>query len=168
MHNQPVQVIVVMGVSGSGKTTIGELLQEQLGWPFHDGDAFHPARNVAKMRSGLPLTDEDRQPWLAAMRHFLDQTLKDGTRAILATSALKAAYRSQLLVDDPRLLWIYLKGSYEEVLPRIAARTGHYMKAGMLKSQFDTLEVPSDGIHAIPITYSPEEIVRQIIRKVAD
>jgi gluconokinase len=158
-------VVVIMGVSGSGKSTIGALLAAQLAWRFEDGDRFHPAANVEKMHRGIPLTDDDRWPWLGAMADWIDETRHDGGHAILACSALKRRYRD-ILVDarrDVRL--VYLAGEEALIARRIAARHEHFMPPSLLHSQFEALEEP--GPDENPITVSivptPHEIVAQIV-----
>ena len=150
-------IVVLMGVSGSGKTTVGELLSERLGWPLLDADDFHPPGNIEKMRSGIPLTDEDRWPWLDRLNGLLREKDSSSESALLACSALKQKYRDRLAagLKDPR--WVYLKGSFELIETRLKARKGHYMKAGLLKSQFATLEEPLDAVTA-EIGTTPEAV----------
>lgn len=150
-----------MGVSGSGKTTIGQLLAQDLGWPFSDGDDFHPQANIDKMRQGLPLTDEDRDSWLTTLRHHIDTLLDNRQSAVLACSALKQAYRDRLGGDRPAVRFIYLKGDYALIRQRLQKRQGHFMPADLLKSQFATLEVPED-VPTIDISQTPEIIVNSI------
>ena len=133
-------VIVVMGVSGSGKSTIGSGIAAKLGWPFRDGDDFHPAANRAKMSQGIPLTDEDRWPWLDAIAQFARETASRGENAVVACSALKDAYRSRLQKGCPKLRFVYLHGSQELLEERMKARKGHFMPASLMASQFATLE----------------------------
>ena len=151
-------ILVVMGVSGSGKTTIGQLLARRLGWPLLDADDFHPPANIEKMRSGTPLTDEDRWPWLDRLNGLLRERDFNGESVLLACSALKQRYRDRLAagLKDPR--WVYLKGSFELIEARMKARKGHYMKAGLLESQFAALEEPADAITA-EISAAPAVIV---------
>jgi gluconokinase len=156
-------IIILMGVSGSGKTTIGSLLAQDLGWPFYDGDDFHPQANINKMRQGIPLTDEDRDSWLTALRHHIDTLLANRQSAVLACSALKQAYRDRLGGDRPAVRFIYLKGDYALIRQRLQKRQGHFMPADLLKSQFATLEVPEDVL-AIDISRTPEVIVNSIKR----
>jgi len=136
-------VFIIMGVSGSGKSTVGSRLAAELGAPFYDGDDFHPPQNVAKMAQGLPLNDADRSPWLARLRDLIAQHLARGESAVVACSALKASYREQLGQGTPGVRLVYLHGSPELLRARMAARQGHFMKAQMLESQFATLELPS-------------------------
>lgn len=155
-------LFIVMGVSGCGKTTIGQLLANHFDCPFYDADDFHPAENVAKMASGLPLDDRDRAPWLASLAALLTDHEQKGETAVLACSALKKKYRTQLRVT-PQTHFIYLKGSFELIWQRMQARQDHYMKADMLQSQFEALE-PPDTTEAIHI--SIEQPVNQIITQI--
>lgn len=138
--------LLVMGVAGSGKTAFGRMLAERLGWDFFDADDFHPPENIAKMAAGIPLDDSDREPWLAALANLLDSTLQAGKHPVLACSALKETYRQRLLDGRNETAIIYLKGSYDLISSRIAARQGHYMKPTMLQSQFDILEEPKNAL----------------------
>jgi gluconokinase len=142
---QPIGFIV-MGVSGSGKSTVGKALAEKLGWDFFDADDFHPQANIAKMAAGIPLDDSDRAPWLAALSDQLFATLKAGRHPVLACSALKEIYRKQLLDGKDGVEIIYLRGSYDLLLERMSTREGHFMKPEMLKSQFATLEEPQNAL----------------------
>jgi gluconokinase len=151
-----------MGVSGSGKTTIGERLAKLFDWEFFDADDFHPAENIQKMASGIPLNDSDRLPWLKNLQNLLSTTIKNGKNPILACSALKNSYRDLLLTGNEGVKIVYLKGSYELILDRMQNRKGHYMKANMLKSQFDLLEEPTDGL-VVDIQQQPDEILKEII-----
>lgn len=153
-------VILVMGVSGSGKTTIGQMLAETLRWQFADADDFHPAANIEKMGRGIPLTDADRLPWLQALHQVISEWLKINANAVLACSALKSEYR-HLLQPTDEVKWVYLEGSFELIQQRIQERHGHFMKADLLQNQFDTLEVPDDAFH-VDVSKSPEESVQQI------
>jgi gluconokinase len=150
--------LIVMGVAGSGKTTVGKALATRLGWDFFDADEFHPPSNVAKMAAGIPLTDVDRAPWLAGLHDLLAQTLRSGRHPVLACSALKRSYRTTLLQGNDGIGIIYLKGSYELILSRMTDRSDHYMKPGMLRSQFETLEEPVDAL-TVEVNPPPEEIV---------
>ena len=135
-----------MGVSGSGKTTLGKALAQRLGWDFFDADDFHPPENIAKMTAGIPLSDSDRAAWLAALQDQLLSTLKADRHPVLACSALKETYRAKLLKGIDGITVIYLKGSYDLILSRMSTREDHYMKPGMLQSQFNVLEEPKDAI----------------------
>jgi gluconokinase len=151
-----------MGVSGSGKTTIGSLLAATLHWQFQDADSFHPAANIAKMRCGMPLSDADRLPWLLAMQQAIAEWQQAGIHTILACSALKAEYR-QRLSQSSQVKQVYLKGSFALVQQRLQQRQGHYMKANLLQSQFNILEEPTDAL-VIDIDQPPEAIVVEIRR----
>jgi gluconokinase len=153
--------LVVMGVSGSGKSTIADKLAERLGWTYEDGDKFHPASNVAKMSAGHPLTDEDRWPWLQAIADEIDSVCKAGQHVVIACSALKRAYRDLLVHgrDDVRI--IYLNGTEKLIAERLAHRSGHFMPAGLLTSQFKTLEPP--GARENPVTVSIDASVDAIV-----
>jgi len=138
-------IILIMGVSGVGKTTVGQALAQQLGWPFADADDFHPAANVAKMHAGIPLTDADRAPWLQSLRAAIAGWLAAGQAVVLACSALKQAYREQLIVG-PEVKLVFLHADLDLIAGRMAARPGHYMNPDLLQSQFDTLEAPRDAL----------------------
>ena len=160
--------IIVMGVSGSGKTTIGELLAQQLGRPFYDGDDYHSAANVAKMAAGNPLTDADRHDWLATLATHLGEWEKEGG-AVLACSALKETYRQTLQAGEQLpLTWVFLDGSRELLEKRLEGRHDHYMKASMLDSQLATLEKPTYGIR-IELTNSetPAQVVARIMAQLS-
>jgi gluconokinase len=154
-------VLVVMGVSGSGKSTIGEQLAERLGWSYEDGDKFHPASNVAKMSAGHPLTDEDRWPWLQAIADEIDRVCASGRHAVIACSALKRAYRDILVHGRSDVRMVFLKGTEQLIANRLARRKGHFMPPGLLASQFKTLEPP--GIDENPVTVSIEPSVDAIV-----
>ena len=153
--------LVVMGVSGSGKSTVADRLAARLGWRFEDGDSFHPASNVAKMSAGQPLTDEDRWPWLQAIADEIDRLSAAGERAVIACSALKRAYRAVLVHgrDDVRI--VFLDGTPDLIAARLAVRKGHFMPPGLLASQFRTLERPEADER--PITVSIDAPVEQIV-----
>jgi carbohydrate kinase (thermoresistant glucokinase family) len=157
--------VMLMGVSGSGKTTVGLKLAEELGWGFRDADDFHPPANVAKMSAGTPLNDADRAPWLAAIRHHLSELLSRGESGVVTCSALKAAYRSAAIPDPQRVKLVHLAGDFELILDRMKSRE-HFMKPDMLKSQFETLEPPEHAL-TVDIAKSPEDIVAEIRRKLA-
>ena len=156
-------VLILMGPMGSGKTTIGKMLAEKLGWPFYDGDSFHPKENVEKMRAGIALTDEDRRVWLEKLRDDIQRWLKERQNTILACSALKQAYRDILGVDQTMVKTIYLKGSYSLLRKRIEERQHPYMDKNLLKSQFGTLEEPEGGLR-VDISETPEAIISTIIQ----
>jgi len=159
-------VLILMGVSGAGKTTVGTLLAEALGWEFVDGDDFHPDANRKKMEQGIPLTDEDRRPWLRAIRDYIRERLSAGAPAVIACSALKAAYREVLLDGNDGAKIVYLKGSHGLIRRRLDARTDHFFDAELLKSQFETLEEPeSEAALTVSVNASPEAIVRTIRRE---
>lgn len=157
------RVIVLMGTSGSGKTTVGQALAADLGGRFVDADDFHPAENVAKMSSGVPLEDVDRWPWLDRLRSEVVEAADGSEVTVLACSALKRAYRKRLGAEAPDVALVHLAGSRELLLERMNGRGGHFMKTGLLASQCDTLEAPepSEGI-AVSIDGSVEEIVAEI------
>lgn len=154
-------IIILMGVSGSGKTTIGKRLAAELGWSFHDADAFHPPENIAKMRSGTPLDDDDRAAWLAAMRALLEEALRAQRSLVLACSALKQTYRERLQVEANEVKFVFLKGSFELIARRMQNRKGHFMPPQLLRSQFETLEEPEDTL-TFDVALPPKKIVQQI------
>ena len=158
-------VILVMGVSGSGKTTIGEMLSAQLNWPFVDGDSLHSAANVAKMAAGIPLTNDDRAPWLQSIHDVMEGWRMQHKNGIVASSALKEKYR-QILLTSPEIKLVYLRGSYEVIYSRMQHRPGHYMKPEMLQSQFAALEEPNDAV-VVDISESAEQMVANIRQKLA-
>ena len=159
-------VIVVMGVSGSGKSSIGKLLSEKLSRPFYDGDDFHPKANVKKMSSGQPLNDEDRKEWLIALNKLAIEHRHKG--AAIACSALKKNYRSLLRAGmGDCMMFVYLEGSFELIKSRLDKRKNHFMTAQLLQSQFDTLEAPSKAI-IVSIDNTPAKMVREIIKKLYD
>ena len=161
-------VVVVMGVSGSGKSTVGQVLADDLGCPYFDGDAFHAPESIAKMQRGIPLTEQDRLPWLGRIAAKIDAVLNEGRSAVFGCSALKRAYRDILIGGRPRVVLVYLKGSYELILGRIAAREGHFMPASLLKNQFDMLQEPGPDEHAVTvyIAASPEDIAAGALRQI--
>ena len=153
-------VILLMGVTGSGKTTVGRALAESLRWQFIDADDFHPPSNVAKMRAGIPLDDADRAPWLAALRTHIVGWLSSEANVVLACSALKQAYRDEVVVS-PDVRLVYLRGSSQLITARLRERHGHYMDPNLLSSQFATLEEPRDAL-VVDVDTSVDEIVKQI------
>ena len=159
--------LVVMGVSGSGKSTIADSLAARLGWRCEDGDTFHPASNVAKMSAGHPLTDEDRWPWLQAIADEIDRVCKAGERAVIACSALKRAYRDILVHGRNDVRIIFLNGTQELIAGRLAARKGHFMPPGLLTSQFATLQPPDANEHPVTVSIDAkvETIIDDIIRQ---
>src|SRR5882724_505161 len=153
-------IVILMGVTGSGKTTVGKLLADELGWEFYDADDFHPASNIEKMKRGIPLDDADRKPWLETLNDLIRNRLERGENGVLACSALKESYRDNLLIDKNVHL-IYLMGDYELIKGRLSNRTGHYMNPKLLDSQFETLEEPEGGFR-VDASSSPSEIVTSI------
>ncbi|HEU5059100.1 MAG TPA: gluconokinase [Kofleriaceae bacterium] len=162
-------LVVVMGVAGSGKTTVGALLAERLGLPFADADSFHPPANLAKMAAGQPLTDEDRAPWLAAIGAWLDERAAAGTGGVATCSALKRAYRDRLRAGRPRVQLVYLSGSRELLAARLAGRTGHFFPPSLLASQLADLEEPQpdEGAIAVAIDPPPGVVVDAIVAALA-
>lgn len=156
--------IVVMGVSGSGKSTVGKSLAETLGWPFYDADAFHPEANVEKMSRGIPLTDADRLPWLERLHQLIGESLAKQQSAVLAASSLKESYRKLMQGQHEHVQFVYLKGSYDFILQRMQARQHHFMKPEMLKSQFATLEEPQSAL-TVSIEADVPAIVQEIIER---
>ena len=158
-------VIIVMGVAGSGKTTVASQTAQRLHWHFAEADSFHPPANIARMRDGIPLTDEDRWPWLDAIAAWIDSMRAAGEHCVVACSALKRAYRARLAAGHHDVRFVYLKGDYDIVAARMSGRTGHYMPLSLLQSQFDALEEPDPAENAIvaPIEKPPEEIVAAIV-----
>jgi gluconokinase len=154
-------ITIVMGVSGSGKTTVGKLLAQSLNWDFNDADDFHPSANIEKMSLGIPLEDADRLPWLLQLQAAIDRWLLENKNVVLACSALKASYREILHRDQQRIKIVYLKCSFHLLATRLKTRENHYMKAELLLSQLETLEEPEDAI-IIDASQSLELIVRQI------
>jgi gluconokinase len=151
-----------MGVSGCGKTTIGKALAMKLGWDFYDADDFHTSENIAKMSSGIPLVDDDRSPWLVSLHALISTCLKENKHGVMACSALKERYRQMLLTGNKGVLIVYLKGDYDLIWARMVARPGHYMKPEMLKSQFDALDEPTNGL-VVDMSLSVDEIVTHIL-----
>jgi len=156
-------IIIVMGVTGSGKTTIGKMLAEGLGWGFYEGDEFHPAGNVSKMKKGIPLNDNDRMPWLNTIRKLIMKCIKEKENAIITCSALKDSYRNLLARNNKEIKLVYLKGDYNVIQKRLKNknRKNHFMNPNLLKSQFDALEEPKNALE-IDISKKPKIIVESI------
>ncbi|MGH8102162.1 MAG: gluconokinase [Chthoniobacterales bacterium] len=162
-------VAIIFGVSGTGKTTLGKRLARDLGWSFYEGDDFHSRANIDKMKRGIPLNDQDRQPWLAGLREVIERCLAHKENAVLACSALKRKYRRSLRVNAD-VKFVFLRGDYELVRKQLARRRGHFMRPELLKSQFDALEEPGPKEHAIVIQLGrgPRELVREIKDRLED
>lgn len=156
------QFIIVMGVAGSGKTTVGKSLAKHLGWDFYDADDFHPPENIAKMTNGAPLNDADRSPWLASLHTLIFSSLKQDRPGVLACSALKESYRQQMLEGIDGAQIVFLKGGYDLIWSRLSIRKHHYMKPQMLESQFETLEEPTCAL-TVDISKSVQDIVEEIL-----
>jgi gluconokinase len=159
-------IVIVFGVSGAGKTTVGKLLADELGWRFYEADDFHPAENVEKMRSGHPLTDEDRWPWLARLLGQIKRSLAAGENAALACSALKQKYRDCLRVNSD-VKFVFLRGDYALIAKQLRRRRGHFMNPALLRSQFADLEEPKsdEDVLTIELGRNPCELVEQIRRR---
>ena len=159
-------IVVLMGVSGSGKTTIGALLATALKWRFYEGDDLHSAANRSKMTHGIALTDADRLPWLDRIRRLIDRCLADGVDAVIACSALKQSYREMMVSDPKQVRLVYLKGSRKLIKARLGKRKGHFMPSSLLPSQFEALEEPRDAL-TIEVANTPAQIVDTIRKKLA-
>jgi gluconokinase len=159
-------IIVLMGVSGVGKTTIGQLLAQRLGIPFVDGDDFHSPANIAKMQRGEPLTDGDRAPWIESLQEFVQNLLETGQGAVIACSALKVAYRQQLGGNSGGVNFVLLKGTYDLIQQRLNRREGHFMEAKLLTSQLEALETPADSL-VVDVDQTPDAIVETILGQLA-
>ncbi|MBN3759048.1 gluconokinase [Paraburkholderia sp. Tr-20389] len=160
-------ILIAMGVSGAGKTRIGELLAERLKCSFTDGDAFHSAANKEKMHNGIPLTDEDRWPWLRTIRAAIEEKQRAGETAVFTCSSLKRSYRDILRAGDRDVCFVYLKGTREVLQERLQTRTGHFFDPSLLQSQLDTLEEPGeDEAITVSIELTPEQIVDEALAKV--
>ena len=159
-------VIIIFGVSGAGKTTVGELLARELGWDFYEADDFHSPANIEKMRRGVPLTDEDRWPWLENLRGLIKRCVAAGENAVLACSALKRAYRKYLRVSA-EVKFVFLHGDYTVIAKQLERRRGHFMKPGLLRSQFADLEEPGPDEETLTVELgrTPEELVNEIKAK---
>ncbi|MBD2566402.1 gluconokinase [Anabaena lutea] len=153
-------IILLMGVSGSGKTSIGKLLAESLNWEFSDADTFHPPANIEKMQGGIPLNDADRMPWLEDLQAAIKNWQQENKNVVLACSALKASYRQMLIIDN-RVQLVYLKGAFDVIEKRLKTRQNHFMTEKLLKSQFYDLEEPNNCI-CVDVSESPEVIVEKI------
>ena len=161
MSDRPI-VVLLMGVSGCGKTHVGQLLAERLGWEFLDGDDFHPVENVRKMASGRPLEDADRWPWLEAIRDVIGQRIVDRWPAVIGCSALKESYRGALGIPTANLALVHLVGDPELIRARLRARSGHFMPSTLLASQLDALE-PATGALAVDVAQTPEAVAGEIV-----
>ena len=163
------RAIVVMGVSGSGKTTVASLLARRLGWAFAEADEFHSHANIEKMRTGIPLTDDDRGPWLDAIADWIAGMRAEGRSCVATCSALKRAYRERLARGRADVRFVHLHGDYALIAARLAARRHAYMPATLLKSQFDTLELPGDdeGVVSVRIDGAPQALVDEIVAALA-
>jgi len=158
-------LILLMGVTGSGKSTVGRLLASALDWPFYDADDFHSPANIHKMASGIPLTDEDRRPWLEQLQKLVAEHTSTRTNAVLACSALKAAYREFISSGSGEVITVYLKAQPGLIRSRLARRAGHFMPPALLESQFEALEEPQ-GALSLPARWPPDRIVRSIRKSI--
>ena len=159
------QIIIIMGVAGCGKSTIGSMLAHGLGWDFYDADDLHSESNRVKMAQNIPLTDEDRAGWLDSLRSLIGQNIQNEKSIVLACSALKKSYRDILMINE-QVKFVYLRGTYEQIEARLLQRSGHFMSAKMLASQFDILEEPQDAV-TIDISHTPQEIISTIRKGLA-
>ncbi len=160
-------IVVMMGVSGCGKTTVGRLLAKRLDWAYYEGDAFHPPENIEKMSQGVSLDDVDRGPWLASIKEAIDRCADGASDAVFSCSALRRQYRRTLSADVVDIRFVYLKGDFRTIRDRVKSRDRHYMKANMLESQFSSLEEPDDAIE-MDINNSPQDIVERIESQLFD
>jgi carbohydrate kinase (thermoresistant glucokinase family) len=169
-NSTPAAILVVMGVSGCGKTTIGNLLAQRLGWTFKDADWFHPASNIDKMEKGIPLTDDDRWPWLEKIAVWIGNACRSGERGVIACSALKRRYRELLMSGEAQTRLVFLVIPHDADEARIGARHGHFFPQQLLDSQYATLELPDPaaepGVFLIPATGAPDQTADEIIRTV--
>ncbi len=154
-------IVILMGVTGAGKTKVGRRLAQELGWRFIEGDDYHPRANIDKMARGIPLTDEDRVLWLQRLRQLIEKCLQNGRSAVIACSALKQAYRDYLSVDAGEVHFVYLKGEYELIHARLKDRRGHFAKEDLLASQFSALEEPR-GALTVDVAQDPDTIIATI------
>jgi gluconokinase len=156
-------IVIVFGVSGTGKTTMGKLLAQEVGWHFYEADDFHSRANIEKMHRGIPLTDADRWPWLESLRQLIERSLEASENAVLACSALKRAYRERLRVSD-EVKFVFLRGDYALIEKQLRRRHGHFMNPELLRSQFADLEEPKpdENVLTIELGFTPEEIVEEI------
>ncbi|MGC3029990.1 gluconokinase [Burkholderia sp. DN3021] len=160
-------ILIAMGVSGAGKSRIGEMLAERLSCSYTDGDAFHSAANKEKMHNGIPLTDDDRWPWLRSIREAIEEKQRAGETAVFTCSSLKRSYRDVLRGTDTDVRFVYLQGSFDVLRERLKTRTGHFFDPSLLKSQLDTLEEPApDEAIVVSIELTPEQIVDQVMVKI--
>jgi gluconokinase len=157
-------IVVLMGVSGAGKTTVGQELAQRLNWRLLDADDFHPPANIEKMSRGVPLEDSDRWPWLDRLNALMKEADARGESVLLACSALKARYRDRLAVGCKPVNWVFLKGDFDLIEARLRARKGHYMKAGLLQSQFAALEEPDDAL-VVDISGDPGQITARLLQQ---
>lgn len=164
-HRAPPRVILLMGVAGCGKTTIGQRLAKRLGWRFRDADSFHPQSNIDKMKSGTPLTDEDRVPWLDAIAAWIDECVRTNQPGVVTCSALKRVYRSRIIGERTNVRLVYLKGSKQLIADRMSRRKNHFMPTSLLDSQFATLEEPrmTEKPIVMSVALPPNRIVERII-----
>ncbi len=165
MSAHPLSVVLIMGVTSSGKSTVGEGLAERLGWVFRDADSFHPPENVAKMSSGQPLNDDDRKPWLQALAHFIDEAGAQNNPAVVTCSALKRAYREVIVGSRQHVALVHLVGDKQLIAARMAARKNHFMPTSLLDSQFATLEAPQDDEKPfrVAIDQQPAVMIQTIV-----
>jgi gluconokinase len=157
------RIVLITGVAGSGKTTIGSLLAQRLGWPYVEGDDFHPPANRERMARGLPLEESHRRPWLAALRAGIEEVCATGGRAVFSCSALREVHRKQLASGVDGLRLVYLAGDYETIRDRVVRRQGHWFDPALVDSQFEALEPPRDAL-VIDVSEAPDAIVERIVR----
>jgi gluconokinase len=159
-------IVIIFGVSGAGKTTIGKLIADELGWRFYEADDFHSQANIEKMRRGIPLTDKDRWPWLEKLRALIERCVESGENAVLGCSALKRAYRQQLYISA-EVKFVFLRGDYPLIAKQLRHRHGHFMNPALLRSQFADLEgpKPAEDVLTIELGRTPEQLVEEIKTK---